>query len=254
MHPAGGFTRGEETGHGRGGGVGVHADAPHDVMRGGPDFHRALRDVDVREFHELVVHRGKFLLHHLGRLVRDVEEGAPMRAPAPFLDLGVDRARDHVAGRKLHPLRIVPLHEALAARVPEQAPLAAHRLGDQEALHAGRPDHPGRMELHEFHVDQLGARFERQGVAVRGVFPGIRRDLVGLADSARGDHDRLRAERHEATRLAPVGERAHDAPVLGQELRHGALHEDFEPLVHAVVLKGADHLEAGPISHVRETG
>ena len=108
------------------------------------------------------------------------------------------------------------------------------------------------MELDELHVDQLGAGVHGKRVAVAGVFPRIRGDLVGLAHSARREHHRLRAERHEAPGLAPVGEGAHHAAVLGQKLRDGALHVDLEALVHAVVLQRADHLEPGAIPDVRE--
>ncbi len=108
------------------------------------------------------------------------------------------------------------------------------------------------MELDELHVDELGARAQRQGMPVRRVLPGIRGDLVGLAHAARGQHDRLGAERDEASRLAPVSESAHDAAAIHQEPGHGALHVDFQALMDAVILQCADHLEAGAVSDVRE--
>ena len=67
------------------------------------------------------------------------------------------------------------------------------------------------MELHELHVDQLGAGVVGERVAVAGVLPAVARDLVGAADAAGGQHDRLGAKQLEAAALALVAERADDA-------------------------------------------
>src|SRR5205823_9450764 len=94
-------------------------------------------------------------------------------------------------------------HEALAPGVLEDAALAAHALGDQDAAHAEWPDHAGRMELDELHAHQICARRVGEGVAVAGVLPGVAVDPVGAADAAGGEHDGLRAEDDEAPRVAP---------------------------------------------------
>ena len=54
-----------------------------------------------------------------------------MFGSSSFADFGIDGACDHVAGRKLHALGIVLLHEPLAVLVGQNATFAAHRLGDQ---------------------------------------------------------------------------------------------------------------------------
>ena len=60
--------------------LGIDADAAHRVVRGRADLHRLLRDVDVAELFELVVHRGELALDVLGRAARgDVEEDAAVR-------------------------------------------------------------------------------------------------------------------------------------------------------------------------------
>ena len=175
-----------------------------------------------------------------------------MRSAAAFLHFGVDRARHHVARGKLHALRIVLLHEALAVLVAKDAALAAHRFGDQKSLHSGRPDHSGGMELHEFHVQQFGARFVRERHAVAGALPGIRSDLPGFSDAAGGDHDGLGLEHDEAPALAPVAERARDAVAVFQQPRDRALHENVEAHLHAAVLQRADHFQAGAVADVAE--
>src|SRR5581483_10187508 len=111
------------------------------------------------------------------------EDAAPRRA-ASLTNLGVDRAGDDVASRELHALPVVALHESLAARVAEDAALAAYRLGHEQARHAGRPHHAGRVELDELHVDELGAGLVGERVPVARTLPGVGGDRVDLAGAA----------------------------------------------------------------------
>ena len=55
--------------------------------------------------------------------------------------------------------------------VAQDAAFAAHRFGHQNPLHARRPDHPGRMKLHKFHVHQFRAGFVRQAPYRRRCIP-----------------------------------------------------------------------------------
>ncbi len=150
-------------------------------------------------------------------------------------------------------IRKVLPHEALALAVPEDPALAAHALGHQQPHDARRPNHAGRVELHELHVDQLRAGVVGERLSVAGVLPGVRRHPIALADAAGGDDDGLGAEDDEAPGLAPVSERAGDPIAVLEQSGHRALHEDLEPRVHALVLERADHLEPGPVPHVGET-
>ena len=69
----------------------------------GPDFHRLLRDVDVAERFELVIHARQLALDVLLRVRKflfdpgDIEINAAVRSPPPFLDLAHDAARDVIA-------------------------------------------------------------------------------------------------------------------------------------------------------------
>ena len=121
-------------------------------------------------------------------------------------------------------------HEPLALGVLQHAAVTADRLGDQDALDRRRPDHAGRVELQELHVDQRRAGPQGERVPVAGVLPGVRGHLVGLADAAGGQHDRRRLEQHELAGLAVVAERAGDPPVAVQEqLGDRGLGEDPDP-------------------------
>ena len=205
-----------------------------------------------------------------------------MGAPAPFADLGVDRPRDVVPRRQLgrpprvgllalgqggHPAgrllvrggvlrppvlgQVVP-HEPFAVLVAQDPALAADRLGDEQPANARRPDHPGRVELDELHVDQLGAGLIGEGLAVAAVLPGVGRDLVGLADPAGRQHDRLGREHDRLPGRAPVAERAGDPGRPRDQARDRALHVDLDAERDRPVLEGADHLEAGPVADVRQ--
>src|SRR6185503_19355379 len=169
--------------------VRIDADPAHDVVRGGPDFHRLLRDVEVRQLLELVIHARELPLdERFGVLElfldpRDVEEHATVRGPAPSLDLAVDAARDVVACQQLRRttsalvalgvapaflrvagglrfvvVRDVVEHEPAPLAVLEDATFTAHAFGHENPAHARRPYQPRGMELDELHVDQLGAR------------------------------------------------------------------------------------------------
>ena len=146
----------------------------------------------------------RFLIHAMSR------NTPPCGLPRPALHLAVDAARDVIAGqqlgrpsRRLVSLRVAPAlflvvgglvaiglgdvveHEAAALVVEEDASFAAHAFGHQDPLDARRPDHPGRMELDELHVDQLGAGVIGERVAVAGALPAVARDPVGAARARR---------------------------------------------------------------------
>ncbi len=208
---------------------------------------------------------------------RDVEEHAAVRRAAARLHFAIDAPRHVVAGEELRrtprglvALRVAPAflrirrrlrlvvvgdvveHEAAALAVAQDAAFAADAFGDEDAAHARRPDHARGMELHELHVDQLGARAIREGVAVAGAFPAVAGDLVGAAHAAGGQHDGLRAEHVEASALAVVGEHAGGAAAVEQQVDHRVFHVHGHAQVDRVVLQGADQLEAGAVAHVGE--
>ena len=193
------------------------------------------------------------------RQVADVEEDAAVRRAPALADLGVDRPRDVVAGRQLgrpprvglatlgqrrHPARgllvgrgvlvaallgqVLP-HEPLAVLVAQDPALAADGLGHQQAPDARRPDHARRVELDELHVDELGAGFVGERLAVAAVLPRVRGDLVRLADAAGREDDRLRRERRPARpSSASSRTRPLTRPGRRDEARDRALHEHVD--------------------------
>ncbi len=175
-----------------------------------------------------------------------------MLGAATLTHFGVDRARNHIARRKLQLLRVVALHEPLAILVAKNAALATHGFGHQNALHSRRPHHPGGMKLHELHVHQIGTRIIGERHTVAGVFPGVRSDLPGLADAARTNDDRLSLEHDEAPLLAPVAESAGDTIAIFEQSSDRALHVDVDAQMHAAILQGANHLQPGAITDMAQ--
>src|SRR5262245_6885731 len=73
-------------------------------------------------------------------------------------------------------VRNIAEHEPLAFVVLEDAAFTANTFGDENALHAWRPDHPGWMKLHELHVDEFGTGTIREAVAIARAFPAVTGD------------------------------------------------------------------------------
>ena len=128
-----------------------------------------------------------FLSLHLFLLHRGFEPGRVRHEPhldethrliGTVVDLRVPHAASH--GRVLHP----PFFE--------DAALAAHSFGDQNAAHAWRPNHSRRMELHKFHVHQRRTGMVGERMAVARILPTVAGDLERPADASRGDYDSLR--------------------------------------------------------------
>ena len=213
-----------------------------------------------------------------------------MRRPAAGLHLRVDRPGHLVAGQQLgrppvmvrvgvpavglllglrvlrpEHVRHVVEHEPLALGVAQHAPVAAHRLGDQQPLDRRWPDHPGRVQLDELHVQQLCPGQQGQRVPVPGVLPGVRGDLVGLADAAGGQHHGRRVEQHERAAVPEVAERAGDPLAVGKQPGDRGLGEYLDHGLGVAVryrvlllqrdhllLQRPDHLQAGPVADVRQ--
>jgi hypothetical protein len=110
------------------------------------------------------------------------------------------------------------------------------------------------MELDELHVHQVGAGVIRHRLAVAGVFPTVAGDLVGASDAAGRDHHRFGAKQMEQAALPIVGEGSRNPGAILDQADDGELHEDVDALVDAVVLQGANHLQAGAVADVGQAG
>ena len=176
-----------------------------------------------------------------------------MFGPAAFFHFGVNRASDDVARRKFHALGVVLFHEALTKLVAQYTALAANRFRDEKPLHTGRPNHPGGMELNEFHIHQFGPSFIGERHAVAAVLPGIGSDRPRFSDAAGSDHDGLGFENDEAAIFAPVAESSCDATAVREQTRDGALHVNVKAQLHAAILQRSNHFQAGAVADVAET-
>ena len=101
-----------------------------------------------------------------------------------------DRLGHDVAGREVGE-RVLVGHEAHAAAVEENRPLAAHRLRDERLLPLGEraEPHDRRMELDELHVGDVRPGPERERHAVAGRHVGVRGLAEHLPEPARREDD-----------------------------------------------------------------
>src|SRR5688500_15087889 len=276
------FPGGKEARHRRHLAVTIHAHAAHDVVRRRAYFHGRLRDVDVGQLHELVVHRRQLLpdvllsVRQLFLDPGDVEVHAAVWTPPPLAHLTLDAARHVVTREQLRrPARrlvakdvappfllvvggLVPVvlrnvveHEALALRVAKNTALAAYALGDENAPHTRRPDHAGRMELHELHVHQLGAGAVGEGVSVARILPAVARYAERTADATGRQDDGARRKQLEASLLAVVCQGAGDSLTVLEQLDDRDLHVHVDVLLeHGMILQCADHFEPRAVANV----
>src|SRR5262249_6183184 len=132
----------------------------------------------------------------------------------------------------------------------EDATFSTYALRHQDALYARRPHHSRGMELHELHVEHRRARLIRQRLSVSRVFPAIAGHAKGTSDAPRSQHNGLRVKDHEASSFALIGECAHAAIAIHQQLDNGRLSMNLYPLMDAMILQRADHFQSSAITHV----
>ncbi len=108
------------------------------------------------------------------------------------------------------------------------------------------------MKLNILHVDQFRARVIRERMSVAGAIPAVARDLVRLADSAGGKHNRFGLENFEPAALAIVAKCANNAVAVFQQRDDANLHVHIDPAMNAVILQRADHFQTGAVAHMRE--
>ena len=199
--------------------VGGHA--AHVVVHGGRDGDGLLGDVDAGEDGGRFGDAGQALGEHLGRQVVEVQVQvlAVGAAAAALADLHGHGARDDVARGEVLGRRRVPLHEALALGVAQDAALAAAALGDQ----AARAVNARGVELHELGVFQRQPRAQRHGDAVTRARVRRRRVEVRAAVAARRQHRVGRAEAVQAAVLHAHGDHAHAPPLVHQQVQRKVL-------------------------------
>ena len=123
------------------------------------------------------------------------------RAPGVLVTLGITPAFFlGIGGLVYIKRRNVLEHEALAVSVPKYSSFATHSFRNQNAAHAGRPDHSRRMELHKFHVHQRRARIVGESVAIAGIFPAVAGDLESSSNPSRRQHDGFGAKQVKSSR------------------------------------------------------
>src|SRR3984893_18681102 len=144
-------------------------------------------------------------------------------------------------------------HKTATLFIRQDPAFTAYAFSHQNSHDTRRPDHAGRMKLHELHVDQICTCVISERVTVASVLPTIAGNFVRPPNSASGQHHRFGAENLEASAFAFVTKCSDYAVAVFQERKNGVLHIDVDALVHAVILQRANHLQARAIAHERQT-
>ena len=277
MHAARNLTGGKQSGHVRFLRFGIDPYPSHHVVTRRADLHGFLGDVDVGELPELVVHGGEPPPDVVGVTPGgDVQVHTTVRRTSPLLDLGNDGPgplRRGAAGQgcgersacRCTSDRPLPRSSAVSLRNISEMYRNMNRSPSEFSRTPPSPRTPSvtriprtdtghtmpvGWELDELHVDEVGAGGQGQSMTVAGVFPGVRRHLVGLADPTGGQHNGGSLEGNEAARLAPVAEGAGDPTAVLQQVDDRALHEHVDIPRHRLMLESADQLEPGPVPDV----
>ena len=263
MQPRACFATREKAGYTRHLRLCIDANATHEVVQRWAYFHRLFRDVDFREFLELVIHRRKFFLDHFCRHTRcDVEKHAAMRRSTACFDLCGDRSSDFVTreqlGRTTRALvaceptvcffdcigcfrsefwRDVVEHEPLAVLVLQDAAVATNAFSYKRSTHRRRPHHTRRMKLRELDVHQFCARVIRHRETIAGVLPRVTRHAPRLACTTRCEDDCGRAEQDKPARFPPITQGSGNPIAVFQETKRRALHVEMDALMNAMILQ-----------------
>ena len=175
--------------------------------------------------------------------VRQVEVDAGMLR---LRHLRGDGARDVVARGELGQGVIIG-HEPQAGPIAEIGPLAPERLGQEVAGRAGDVEHR-RVELHEFHVAELGPGAVGQRVAVGGGDRRVRGFAVEVPRPAGREDDGARPDQRRAP--APVPDQGAPASSLVREQvdREAVLPDPGIGPGAGLLDHGAHHLAAGGVA------
>ncbi len=141
------------------------------------------------------------------------------------LHLGHDRPAYHVARRQFA-AHVELAHETIPVPIDQRGPFAAHGLRDQAAAAAGNVEYGG-MELHEFHVAQLGAGAvrDRQPITSRDV--GVRRLAIDLPCSTGAQYGLFGPHQRVAMLIAPY-QRAAAASLVGEQVQRERMFPSFD--------------------------
>ena len=134
--------------------------------------------------------------------------------------LGGDRQRDVVPRGQLGEV-MIGRHEPLAVTVAEIGTFPAQGFRQQVTSRASQVE-DGRVELHEFHVPQLGAGTVSHGVTVGRGDRRVGRFPEELAGSARGQNDRSGPDQSPAPLSIP-DQHATASALVGQEVDREAV-------------------------------
>ncbi len=160
--------------------------------------------------------------------------------------LGQNRAGDDVARCQVEQGGRVALHEALAVAIAQDAALAAHGFGDQDA----QPHDAGGVELKELHVFQGDAAPGAHGRSVAGIGKGVGRDLEHAPESARGEQDGLGGQDVQAAGGQFYGHHPLGGGAVQDQIDHLKFIEKDDFVFDALLVEGLQDHVSGAVGRV----
>src|SRR5678815_3240839 len=91
-----------------------------------------------------------------------------------------------------------------------------------------------------------------QRMTVACILPAVAGNLECPADATGSKDDGFRSKHLEAPSFPFIPESAGNTVSVFQQGNDGTFHVDFNTLVNAVVLKGADHFQPGTVAYMRQ--
>jgi hypothetical protein len=181
------------------------------------------------------------------RVRADIEQDVvgPVNA-APFADLQVNGPADDITRGQVFNVGGVALHKALAFVVDENAALAAHRLGDEDAQLVNA----GGVELEELHILNRQPAAHDDGRAVTGVSVGVGSHLPHAPVPAGSQDDRFAVEDVQLAGRHLQRDHASHGPVHQQQVHHLELVKEQGVVLDTLLVQGLQDHMAGAVGGV----
>jgi hypothetical protein len=155
----------------------------------------------------------------------------------------VNGARNHIAAGQVFDLGGVLLHEALATAIEQNAALAAHALGDEEA---GGVEASG-VELVKLHIFQRDAAPVANGGTIAGEAVGVAGYFPAFAPTTGSKHDSLAMKNVDLAIGNANGHHANGFTIFHQQIDDVVFIEKVDVVLDTLLVQRLQNHMAGAV-------
>ena len=225
----------------------IGGNAAHGIVGGGLHGHGLDGGVDAQVGAAEVGDIRQLGLHQLAAEMAGIEVHIVLAIDAAACaHFEVDGPRHDVARRQIEESGRVALHKALPVTIQEDAALAAHRLGDEDAHLVDA----GGVKLEKLQVLQGHAAPQGDGRPIPGQGMGIGRDLEHAAHTPGGKEDRLGAEGVDLAGEDLIGYHATGGSILDQQVEDVVLVKELHVVAHTLLVERLEDHVAGVVGRI----